>query len=193
MLRITEKPEEIIEFAGRTCYQSHDKGPNPRVIQNWIRSGHLSVIEHASATFLVEDVSLALMAQLIRHRIASFSIMSFRYTDGSDFTNITPETIAADPYLLTSFNDFMKAARGMYKVLRSKGVPKEDARMVLPQATQTKIVLTMNFRELRHLFSLRMHKSAQWEIREMATSMLDLVRPHAPIVFEDITKESCYE
>ena len=193
LARITDKPEEIIEIAGRTCYQSFGSMPNPKVIQKWIKSGHESIIEHASATFRIYDVSLALLGQLVRHRIASFSVMSFRFTDGSEFTNVIPPDIDSDPYVKSTYDEFIKSARGMYKMLRAKGIKKEDARMVLPQATHTNLVVTMNFRELRHMFGLRLHKTAQWEFREMAGKMLELVKPQAPNVFHDISVEGNYE
>jgi thymidylate synthase (FAD) len=186
LMRITENPEELIEFAGRTCYQSHDKGPNPLVIAGWIRAAHESVIEHCVATFNIEDVSISLMKQLIRHRIASFSIMSYRYNNMSEFDYVVPESIQEDKRLLELFKGFMDSAHQMYRTLTDHGIKKEDARSVIPESSATKIVLTMNFRELRHFFKLRLDPASQLEIRRLAGAMFDIVYAYAPNVFKDI-------
>ena len=149
-------------------------------------SGHFSTLEHASYTFAVDGVSRALTHQLVRHRIASFNQQSQRYVK---FTNglatVKPESIAADEETNAVFDEAIEAAIAAYEKLLAAGVPAEDARYLLPNAAETKIVITMNVRELLHFFSLRCCNRAQWEIRDMAHRMLELALPTAPFIFMD--------
>jgi thymidylate synthase (FAD) len=160
-------------------------------VQSILASGHESPIEHVSYTFAVEGVSRALTHQLVRHRLASYSQQSQRYVDGSDFSYILPPAIARIPEARERFEAFMaevgRAYRDLKGLLESKGRtgPKanEDARFVLPQAAESKIVLTMNCRSLLHFFELRCCDRAQWEIRKMAYRMLALCREELPVIF----------
>ena len=141
------------------------------VLSTIMSAGHTSTLEHASYTFAVDGVSRALTHQLVRHRIASFNQQSQRYVKFTDgLATVKPESVAA--------NEETNA-------LLAAGVPAEDARYLLPNAAETKIVITMNVRELLHFFSLRCCNRAQWEIREMAHRMLELARPTAPFIFMD--------
>ncbi len=150
-----------------------------------MKSGHESVLEHVSFTFRVEGVSRSLLAQITRHRLASFSVKSQRYVDMSDMPFVIPASIEADPDLKDEFLDLMDEVKGFYRRAIEKGVPKEDARYITPQAAQTDFVMTMNARELRHFFEMRCCNKAQWEIRALADEMLRILKKQTHILFDD--------
>lgn len=195
LLKFTNDPEKACAIAARLCYsaagieeiaEKFTKEKIKELLDKIVSSGHLSVLEHASFTFGIEGVSRALLAQLTRHRIASFSVQSQRYVKfktGVEF--ITPNTIKKDKALLKKYNDFLNSAQTLYKEYLDAGVPAEDARYLLPNASATKIIVTMNARELRHFFALRCCNRAQWEIRDMACKMLNLAKKAAPLLFAD--------
>ena len=204
----TPNPELLIEDAARICYDSFGKkspGSQIRIIDHLIRSGHESCLEHASVTFRVGGVSRALTHQLVRHRLASYSQRSQRYVKENFQQYVTPPSIknfgeifipgsipeyikvnVAESIFLKAMDDAWKA----YANLLELGIKGEDARFVLPNACCSEIILTMNFRELRHFFKLRTSKHAQWEIRNMAKEMWNQVmRIGAANVFADIKFE----
>ena len=150
-----------------------------------MESGHTSVLEHANFTFYIEGVSRVLLAQLTRHRLASYSVESQRYVKMSNVQFVIPESILS---LESDVRDFaihhMTKSLFVYEDLIESGVPAEDARYILPQAVPTKLYLTMNARELLHFFSLRTCNRAQWEIRELAKKMLKLCKSVAPELFK---------
>jgi thymidylate synthase (FAD) len=162
--------------------------------------GHESPIEHISFTFGIEGVSRSLLAQLTRHRIASYSVKSQRYVDESKLEVVVPPAIAEDPEAKIMFDETTEYLRQKYISLRdilkeryisegmdAKAAQKkaiEDARYVLPNACETKIICTMNARSLLNFFRLRCCERAQWEIRELATQMLFLVKEVAPVLFK---------
>lgn len=145
---------------------------------------HMSIFEHASFTFYIEGVSRVTTHQLVRHRIASYSQQSQRYVRIKD-EYVIPETIKKEEQRLNVYKNLIERAFEAYEELVRLGVPKEDARYLLPQAVESKIIVTMNARELMHFFSLRTCNSAQWEIRELAWRMLELVKNVAPTIFSD--------
>jgi len=147
--------------------------------------GHLSVLEHASFTFGVDGISRVTSHQLVRHRLASYSQQSQRYVKFSAPEYVVPETIATDEERRGRFVSAMEGLFRLYSDLVKAGVPAEDARFLLPNAACTRIIITMNARELLHFFRLRCCERAQWEIREMATEMLVLAREKAPFIFRD--------
>lgn len=161
-------------------------------VRRILESGHDSPIEHVCFTFALEGVSRALTHQLVRHRIASYSQQSQRYVDETGFDYIVPPSIAKIPEAQKRFLKFMDEVDAAYRdlkgLLESKGRkgPKanEDARFVLPQAAESKIVVTMNCRSLVHFFELRCCERAQWEIRAAAWEMLELCREVLPVIFE---------
>ena len=195
LLYHTPDPERAIATAARLCYapvgasELMETMPEERVesvLSTIMKSGHFSTLEHASYTFAVDGVSRALTHQLVRHRIASFNQQSQRYvkyTDGLQV--IKPASVAADPATDEVFDEAIGAALTAYAKLLEAGVPAEDARYLLPNAAETKIVITMNVRELLHFFGLRCCNRAQWEIRAMADEMLALAKPTAPYIFMD--------
>jgi thymidylate synthase (FAD) len=185
-LRGNGTPEELLEHAGRVCYRSEKRGEAGNFLQARIREGHESIIEHASLTFEISGISRACSHQLVRHRIASYSQESQRYVDLSDPELVIPLSVAQNPEAVRIWNDLVKRMRDAYQSLRRLGIKKEDSRFLLPNATATRIVVTMNFRELLHFFRIRCDRAAQWEIRALAKEMLKLAYQVAPSVFEDL-------
>lgn len=195
LLKFTQDPEKICATAARLCYSASgideiaEKFTDDKIkdlLDRIISSGHHSVLEHASFTFGVEGVSRALLAQLTRHRIASFSVQSQRYVKfnkGIEF--VVPPSVKKNPDAYLKYKNFMKAAESLYKDYLDAGIAAEDARYILPNSCATKIIITMNARELRHFFALRCCNRAQWEIREMSCRMLNLAKKEAPVLFSD--------
>ena len=181
----SDDPEALLEHAGRTCYRSESRGDPGRFLAARVREGHESLIEHASVTFEISGISRACSHQLVRHRIASYSQESQRYVDMADPVFVVPPSVADNPDAIVLWKGFMDQVAETYRRLRRHGVRKEDARFVLPNATATRIVATMNLRSLRHFFSVRCDRAAQWEIRDLALEMLRRVHPIAPSVFDD--------
>ncbi len=188
-LRGNGTPEELLEHAGRVCYRSESRGDPAKFLRARLREGHESLIEHASATFEISGISRACSHQLVRHRLASYSQESQRYVDMSDPALVVPDAIAEDPRARAAWEGFIENVKATYQELRELGILKEDARFVLPNAAETRIIVTMNFRELLHLFRLRITPEAQWEIRQMAIVMLELLAPHAPAVFGELLRD----
>lgn len=190
----TPNPEKAIASAAKLCYYEQAdivsliQGFNDKDAEKYIRmlldAGHLSPFEHASFTFGVEGVSRSLLAQVTRHRIASFSVRSQRYCSEEQFSYILPPSIKDKPFCERQYKQFMESVSFMYKALLVNGIPKEDARMVLPNACCTRFEVTMNVRELYHFFNLRCCSRAQWEIRELANAMLKGCKLVSPVLFE---------
>lgn len=188
LIAVTPNAERVIEDAGRTCYLSHEKtsgDSHKRFIKMLIGRNHESVLEHAYATFRVEGGSRSFTHQLVRHRFCSFSQQSQRYVDEEKFSVVTPDSIRESAEALDVYNRLVNDAREAYRRLIELGIKKEDARFVLPNATESEIVVSANFRELRHIFRLRCHPSAQWEIRRICLEMLKIMKKEAPAVFSD--------
>jgi len=192
LIAYTENGEVLIERAMRICHGGDidlEKGPNKTFIQNVIKLGHGSPLEHASMTFKIMNVSRALTHQLVRHRIASYTQKSQRYCREDMFEYVTPESIASDPKFKEEYDRMCQKIQELYNFLVTSGVKREDARYILPNACYTDIWVTMNLRELRNFFGLRCDKHAQWEIRELADTMLRIAYLKYPIVFEDLYKQ----
>jgi len=188
-LRGNGTPEELLEHAGRVCYRSEKRGEAGSFLQARIREGHESIIEHASLTFEIGGISRACSHQLVRHRIASYSQESQRYVSMSDPELVMPPSIAQNPEAVRIWDGLVERVRDAYQSLRQFGIKKEDARFLLPNATATRIVVTMNCRELRHFFRIRCDRAAQWEIRALAREMLELAYQAVPVVFQDLYTE----
>lgn len=172
---------EACEMAARMCYGAKD---GMKALLKAIDMGHESLLEHEKFSFHVEDVSRVLLAQLTRHRIASYSVRSQRYC-GATLDYVIPKTIYEDDELMIDLYRALAASEAFYKKATAKGVPAEDARYFTFQAGLTELVVTMNFREFRHFLSLRCCNRAQWEIREMADEMLRQAREVLPEFFKD--------
>lgn len=194
LLKHTPEPEKTCAIAARVCYSSAtidelntklDKAKIKNLLNKVIASGHYSVLEHASFTFGIEGVSRALLAQLTRHRVASFSVQSQRYVKVKDTLDyIIPPEIKKNKELFLEYKSEIENIKKIYDKMILKGILAEDARYILPNAATTKIVLTMNARELHHFFKLRCCNRAQWEIRAMACQMLSQTKKIAPLLFE---------
>lgn len=196
LLYFTPNPERAIATAARLCYapvgakELMETMPEERVesvLKTIMTGGHFSTLEHASFTFAIDGVSRALTHQLVRHRLASFNQQSQRYVKFKEgnVPYVIPPAVEENAEQKAIFDEAMKAAVDAYSMLVEAGVEAEDARYLLPNAAETKIVVTMNARELYHFFTVRCCRRAQWEIRELAWKMLELVRPLAPYVFMD--------
>lgn len=182
LLSYTENGDSLAGQAAAVCTRSPHY---EKALSHALRGGHESVIEHVSFTFRVEGVSRSLLAQLTRHRIASFSVESQRYCDMGEMPMVIPPSILQNPEILNDYAVAMDAVKAFYKKAVKAGIPKEDARYATPQSAVTNLVLTMNARELRHFFSIRCCNRAQWEIRALADEMLRLCKEKCPLIFSD--------
>ena len=225
LLAHTPNPEKIVAAAAKLCYAGSstqtllDNLDNPDTVASFLDTlmslHHESPIEHISYTFLIEDVSRALLAQITRHRIASFSVQSQRYVNMTKAPFITPPSIQEDPDIEGDYEECLAHIQLAYKTLQKKLVRRkkqalmqdgmdsetaqkkaekavlEDARFILPNACATRMMVTMNARELLHFFQERCCNRAQWEIRNLAYEMLRLVYPTAPHIFQNAGPSCC--
>ena len=190
LIAITPDAEAVIESCGRVCYDS-EMGSSRDFVQRLIRSGHESVIEHACASFEIE-CSRACSHQLVRHRIASYSQRSQRYVRENEPDYILPPSVSErGGEALSTFEEAMRAAWAAYSKLLRLGVKPQDARFVLPNACQTRIRVTMNFRSWRHFIRERgLNPAAQWEIRAIARQVLAILALEAPSCFSDLLEQA---
>lgn len=174
VIRATDSPMHAISEEAGICYGKTDY--NPKRVERCLRNGHTSVAEHVSASFRIEGISRSCLAQLTRHRMASFSVTSQRYCEieGDDWYVIPPSVIEAGEEV--GFIAEAEKAAKAYRRLLAKGVKKEDARFLLPEATKTNLIMTINVRSMMNFLSLRLEKSAQWEIRELANAMVQSLK-----------------
>lgn len=199
--------QALAEFAGRACYQSWTK-PNPATATNAgylahiLEVGHLSVLEHGTVTFYFTGVSRSFTHELIRHRHFSYSQLSQRYVPERQAAMVEPDVIANDPELhklfvaateasVQAYNDLLEGLERHYSdvsnaTLRRKQA-RQAARAVLPNATETRIVVTGNYRAWRHFIAMRASEAADIEIRELAVECLRQLKNVAPNVFADFT------
>ena len=184
MIAHTTDPVRVVAAAAKLCYSASsvgelfdglDEESIGHLFSILRESGHISPFEHASFTYAVEGVSRVATHQLVRHRIASYSQRSQRYVSADGSGCVLPPAVENVEEARAIFEEFAKGASDAYERITALGVPKEDARFILPHGMETAIVITMNARELRHFFKLRLCRRAQWEIREVARRMLVLV------------------
>lgn len=189
LISCTPHPEEMIWNAARTCYKKDTDEwiDDPKLIAKGIKkllkNNHMSPFEHAVFSFGISGISRACSHQLVRHRIASYNQQSQRYVDMADFDVVVPESIEKTTPALSIFENLMDQIDTAYEELVNLGIPKEDARYVLPNASITNIIVTMNARELLQFCNVRCDEHAQWEIRELANNMKHLAELIAPNVF----------
>ena len=205
----TPEPEKIVAAAAKMCYSNSGaekimdgltEEKTTKFLEYLTSLGHESPLEHIVFTFSVEGVSRALLAQLTRHRIASYSVKSQRYVEEGHFEFITPPEIEKNEEALNMYNKTMENILKAYneladilyeehkKTMDEKSARKkaiEDARFVLPNACETKLIMTFNARSLLNFFNERCCERAQWEIRELATRILKLVKKEAPVIFKN--------
>ncbi len=198
-VRLLTHTEDILNSvftAARTCYSSDnpneifDHPPSHQAVKKLLTkvlgSGHFSVLEHVSFTFSVSGISRSATHQLVRHRIASYSQQSQRFvTFRSHFPYITPPSIHKIPSAREALDKSMDELQKLYERLLELGIPAEDARYVLPNAAATNIVVTFNARSLQNFLSLRCCNRAQWEIRNLAERMLEILQREIPILFDN--------
>jgi len=177
----TTEPVRVVAAAAKLCYSASaaeelfdglDGESAGRFLSMLRDSGHMSPFEHASFTYAIEGLSRVATHQLVRHRIASYSQRSQRYVTMEDLRCVVPPEIERNPEARGIFEKSMGDAFAAYEKMTALGVPKEDARFILPHGWETSIMVTMNARELRHFFELRLCRRAQWEIRQAARGML---------------------
>ena len=204
LLEVSQNALALIYVACRQCYSEKFAGDvfldatvdlkkQEEFVKSIVASGHLSPLEHVKFTFAIEGASRALTHQLVRHRIASYCQQSQRYVKEKDFDYIIPPAVERNPEAKEEFEKLMAVIQQSYtKLLLLMGQDKlsqetanQDARFVLPQAAETKIVVTMNCRELLHFFGHRCCARAQWEIRQLANKMLEICVEKLPAVFAD--------
>ena len=184
--RISTSPASATELKEKITPEAVD-----RLLRRLISSGHLSPFEHVSFTFAIEGISRVTSHQLVRHRLASYTQQSQRYVSLKGVNYITPATISAKPEWKAKYHDMVHAAHKLYQEMVDAGIPAEDARYVIPQATETKLVMTMNARELIHACSLRLCLKAQWEIIELFEKVKAEVEKVAPRIGAEL-KPKCY-
>jgi len=185
---ITPDVLKTIEECGRTAYLSFDKITDESAesfIDMIVRRGHESVLEHAVLSVRVKGISRSCSHQLVRHRLVSYTQQSQRYVDEKNFSIIVPNSIKKDGEAYDNFLELMEQIKSFYSFLQKKGVPNQDARFVLPNATETQICVTTNLREWRHILELRGSPHAQWEIREMAIRVYEILKEECPIIVSD--------
>lgn len=189
----TTDPVRVVAAAAKLCYSSSnavrlfdglDEGKASEFLRRLRSVGHLSPFEHASFTFAIDGLSRVASHQLVRHRVASYSQQSQRYVVMDAAGAVTPSSVGENPEALSIWDERVGESFRAYEKLVALGVPKEDARFILPHGWKTSLVMTMNARELHHFFSLRLCKRAQWEIRGLARQMLALVRAAALELFD---------
>ena len=191
----TPNPELTIAYAAKTCYDSpiKDLESSRKMIRALVKAGHEAMIEHASASFKLSEVSRVLTHELCRHRLFSFAMRSQRYVKENEPSFVIPDVLIDDnslnPTMQKAKDCFIEAmyhAWDVYKVLLECGLKPEDARFVLPNACTTEIIVSGNFREYRNFLKLRLSPRAQWEIRKAANIILDKLYEIAPSCFEDL-------
>lgn len=218
LINYTKDAEKIISASAKLCYSpvtigeimdNIDDDKSQHFVKMLSSLGHDSPIEHVSFTFGIEGISRACLAQITRHRLASYSVQSQRYVKEDNFLYVTPPEINKNQYLKQLYDDFMNNIHDVYikfvsvlkdqhykqfiqsgedekdALLKAEKLAIEDARFLLPNACNTKMIMTMNARSLKNFFSLRCCNRAQWEIRNLACEMLKLVKSVAPTLFHD--------
>ncbi len=206
LIGFTPNPEKAPAMAAKLTHsktkpEELDKTPEKEltaVLEQVMKLGHTSVIEHAYFTFAISDVSRSLTHQLVRHRIASYAQQSQRYVNLKEPNYVIPPSIEKNNEMKKAYEETMSTIWKEYNKLLELGIPAEDARYVLPNATFTNIMVTMNARSLLNFFELRCCLHAQWEIRQLANKMLQEVKKVAPTIFKNAgpsckTKKVCPE
>jgi len=193
LIGFTPNPEKLPAMAAKLTHsktkpEDLDKSSDKElmsVLEHVMKLGHTSVVEHTCFTFAISDVSRSLTHQLVRHRIASYAQQSQRYVNLKESNYVIPPTIEKDKEMKKVYEETMNVIWKQYNKLLDIGIPAEDSRYVLPNATCTNIVVTMNARSLLNFFELRCCLHAQWEIRKLANRMLQEVKKIAPTIFKN--------
>ncbi len=191
LIDYTKDPELMIARAGGISHKNEVSGTEEArvLVENFLDWGHYSPLEFASAMFYVEDVSRAFLAQITRHRHASFMVESQRYNKYDDFDFVIPDKMK-DKYeekfnFSPKLDHFLSEAQDVYDSLIDQGVAPEDARFFLPEGTSTSLYIKANFREWKHIIDLRSTEEAQWEIRKFAKKVDNILAEKSPTIFGD--------
>ena len=193
LIGFSPNPEKLPAMAAKLTHSKSkpkdldksDEKELKSILEYVLKLGHTSVVEHTSFTFAISDVSRSLTHQLVRHRIASYSQQSQRYVNLNEPNFVTPPKIQKNKKMKKAYEKTMDNIWKEYNNLLELGIPAEDARYVLPNATCTNIIVTMNARSLLNFFELRCCLHAQWEIRTLANKMLKEVKEVAPLIFKN--------
>ena len=209
LLHITPEPYKTVYAAARVCYtkktvqeildtEANDLARVIKTVISLYKSGHLSPFEHVTATFVIDGVSRSLSHQLVRHRIASYNQKSQRYVMENEFKYVIPDSIKNNPKALEIYHRVMSVLKLSYNDLINEGIPAEDARYILPNATETQLIMTMNLRQLIHLITQRSCNRAQKEFRDLVSQIKQILMKFMPelMVLVDkpcISKGKCPE
>jgi thymidylate synthase (FAD) len=194
LISYPEEAELIAKMAGLICYSGEkvfeeikDKASlkTDEYLEAIIKSGHLSILEHNVFVFYVSGISRVTSHQLVRKRIASFSQQSQRYVSAENFEYITPDEINKSTFG-EKYKEIVNQTHELYQEMVNNGIPKEDARYILPSATSTQLIVSMNGHSLIDLLVRRICERSQWEIRELAEMMLEEVKMVAPAIFKNL-------
>ena len=201
LLSFTPEPELIVATAARVSTSNTGAGELREslrseqvdsLLEQLLSSGHLSPFEHVSFTFAIDGISRVTSHQLVRHRLASYTQQSQRFVSFKELNFVTPATIMAKENLKAKYGELIRASYELYREMLDSGVPAEDARYVLPNAVETKLVMTMNARALMHACSLRLCQKAQWEMVELFERIKAEVTKVAPRIGAEL-KPKCYQ
>jgi len=192
LIGFTPNPEKLPAMAAKLTHsktkpEDLDKSSDKElkaILEHVTKLGHTSVIEHTCFTFAISDVSRSLTHQLVRHRMASYAQQSQRYVNLNEPNYVIPPTIEKNKEMKEAYKETMEIIWDQYNKLLELGIPAEDSRYILPNATCTNIIVTMNARSLLNFFELRCCMHAQWEIRKLANRMLQEVKKVAPTIFK---------
>ena len=188
LLAITPNGEELVASAYGICTNKTVCLEN---IAKWMNMGHLSPLEHISATFLIEGISRACLAQLTRHRLCSFSVASMRFISAQNEGCVVPSSVEEAGYSDLFKEKVLLCHQAYYEMTELKGIPKEDARMVLPLGTTTRLIMTANARQWLHVFSQRITPQAQWEVRRLCMRIrAELMTEWPHIILGSMKKEA---
>lgn len=207
LIAYTTDPEQVVVAAIRQCYskvgakelkEKTAEEKRIKLLRQVISSDHTSTIEHANFTFAIAGISRACSHQLVRHRHASYSQQSQRYVEPEEVNYIVPPKVKTKKETAEKYREALEESVKIYRELIAAGVDKEDARYLLPNAVETKIVVTMNARALLNFFRRRLCNRAQWEIHVLALKMLEQVKKVAPHIFKYAgpsceTEKICWE
>jgi thymidylate synthase (FAD) len=183
LIQATTNPIKLIADIASICYGKEEANNPEKLVKNLNKLGHHSVFEHVWFTFKIEGISRACLAQLTRHRHASFTVRSQRYCEEGNFKAVVPDSIWNDKVLRDNYFNLMEMIGNHYDGLRESGIKREDARFVLPEATQTELYISLNLRELMHIYELRSTSNAQWEIRNLTNYMVSLIPEELKVLF----------
>ena len=183
--------DALVEYAGRICYNTTNKlGHNPKFVYQRVHDDvHIGLLEHCSATFLVENISRSCLQQLVRHGLMSHSVVSTRYVEQDESNTVEPASITANPIAAAIYRQVVKICFMAYGILRDLNIPREDCMFLLPECNVTTLLLSGNFSMYRNLLQQRLAPAAKWEIKSLAQIILRELHNIAPLCFGDLWEQ----